>query len=377
MHLPLFITLSAIWLFVLWRLVFKLEIATKYKILFALVLFPLANYLQIAAYFSGAIASVELPHWAMLALAFGFGFFLLLAILALVRDLIALAFRLPLPKVSKKILSSNKPNILILLLAFSLSIYGVWQGVKIPNVKTIALQLKDLPPEFNGYRIVQISDTHASQLLPEQWQAAVVAKANALKPNLIVITGDLADGTVAARAKDIAPLANLKAKDGVLAVPGNHEYYTDYIDWIKALRGLGLTVLENQAVEIQHKGASLIFAGLTDRQANEFALTPPDLEFALKDTVDAPVVVLQHRPDEARSHAANGVMLLLAGHTHGGQIIGVNLLTKLANNGFLSGIYNLGDMKAYVSNGTGLWHGLGLRLGVESEITQIILKTKD
>ncbi len=376
LFLPIVVTL--IWLYLLWRLIIKLPIKTTYKIILAAVLLVVANYHQIAGRFFGSFADPELPRVVLIILAWAFGVFLIAALLTLVRDIFALALKKPLPKISHYVSCTSWLQTTILILAVFLSVFGVWQAVKVPNIKTIGLQLANLPPEFNGYRIVQLSDTHATNLLPASWQAKVVARANKLNPDLILISGDLADGLAKARADDIAPLANLSAKDGVIAVPGNHEYYTDYIAIVKALRGVGLTILENQAVTIQRGDASLVIAGLTDRQAKSFALTAPDLSAALAD-VDphAPVIVLQHRPDSAAKNAKKGVMLQLSGHTHGGQIIGVNLLTKLANNGYLSGVYQVKNMKLYVSNGTGLWNGLALRLGVPSEITEIILKVPD
>jgi hypothetical protein len=115
-------------------------------------------------------------------------------------------------------------------------------------------------------------------------------------------------------------------------------------------------------------------AGLTDRQARSFGLPPPNLQAALDGIpVGMPVILLDHRPGAAPRNAKAGVMLQLSGHTHGGQIRGPDLLVKRANNGFLSGLYQVGPMTLYVSNGTGLWNGLAIRLGRPSEITQIVL----
>jgi predicted MPP superfamily phosphohydrolase len=201
-----------------------------------------------------------------------------------------------------------------------------------------------------------------------------VRKSNALQPNLIVITGDLQDGMPAARAADVRPLRNLRAPDGVLVIPGNHEYYSDYRGWMDMFRSLGLDVLENAHVLIRHDGATVAVAGLTDRAADRFGLPGPNLPAALAGIPSGmPIMVLSHRPDTARAIARAGVMLELAGHTHGGQILGPSLLTRWVNNGFVSGLYKIGAMRLYVSNGTGLWAGLALRLGRPSEITQIIL----
>src|SRR5690606_4764442 len=101
----------------------------------------------------------------------------------------------------------------------------------------------------------------------------------------------------------------------------------------------------------------------------------PDLVLALEGAPAAvPIVLLDHQPRQARAAAARGVALQLSGHTHGGMIIGLNRLVARGNAGFVSGRYELGGMTLYVSNGTGLWPGFALRLGVPSEITRITLR---
>lgn len=377
MGLFLPVVVSLIWLYILLRLILKLPCRPIGKFVFALILLFIANYHQFTGRFFGTLGAPELPWLVLVILAWAFGAFLVMALLTLLRDLLALLMYKPVPQAAKSISGSARLSVIILGLSVALSVFGVWQAVKVPDVKTIGLQLDDLPPSFNNYRIVQLSDPHATNLLPQSWQAAVVAKANALNPDLIVITGDLADGSVRLRAADVEPLRDLKAVDGVVAIPGNHEYYSDYISWMDKLRGLGLIVLENQHITIDRDQQQLVVAGLTDRQARSFALTPPDLSHALLNAPQAPLILLQHRPDDAERNAKSGVMLQLSGHTHGGQIIGPNILTKIANNGYLSGVYQVGKMKLYVSNGIGLWNGLAIRLGVPAEITQIILKNKD
>jgi predicted MPP superfamily phosphohydrolase len=204
-----------------------------------------------------------------------------------------------------------------------------------------------------------------------------VDRTNALDADLVVITGDLSDGAPEARAADITPVGDLRARDGVIAVPGNHEYYFDYPRWMAIWRDLGLTMLENSHVQIEHRGAVLALAGLTDPQAASFGQAMPDLPRAMQGVPPGmPVILLQHHPDTAREHARAGVKLQLAGHTHGGQILGPHLLTQWANAGFVSGLYQVGDMALYVSNGTGLWNGLALRLGRPSEITHIVLRAR-
>lgn len=365
---------GAIWLYVSLRFVWPLAVAPGWRIALAVLLFLAAEYHWVTGRYFGGLASPELPQWILIVLGWAFGTVLLLAMLVLLRDvlgsLVFVAFR----EMGRSILTSRGLNASLGALAVVLAVIGVWQAVRIPPVKTVNITLRDLPAAFDGYRLVMLSDLHASRLLPAYWQAAVVARADALEPDLIVITGDLTDGSVQNRAPDAAPFRNYRAKDGVLAIPGNHEYYSDYRDWMPAYRALGLRMLENSHVIIEHEGAEIAVAGVTDQQAGAFGLPPPDLKQALAGVPPGvPVILLEHRPGDAVQNARAGIMLQLSGHTHGGQIRGPDLLTRRVNKGFLSGLYQVGTMALYVSNGTGLWNGLAIRLGRPSEITQIIL----
>ncbi|MGB6007431.1 metallophosphoesterase [Castellaniella sp.] len=368
---------GAIWLYIVWRFVWPLPFGLAGRVALAAELLLAAQYHQITGRFFGTLGSPELPQWILIGLAWAFGVVLLLALLLLVRDVVGVLVWLPAHGAGRAILQGRAVGLSLGGLALVLSAIGVWQAVKVPGIRTVAVTIPGLPAAFDGYRIVQLTDLHASRLLPQSWQAAVVARADRLDPDLIVITGDLADGTPELRAADVRPLRDLRAKDGVLAIPGNHEYYSDYIRWMQAYRALGLTMMENSHVLIHRDGASLAVAGVTDRQAGAFGLPRPDLKAALQGIpAGTPVILLEHRPGDAPANADAGVALQLSGHTHGGQILGLHFITQWANNGFVSGLYRVGPMTLYVSNGTGLWNGLAIRLGRPSEITQIVLRTK-
>lgn len=362
------------WLYVVLRFFCCLPLGWKGRVLAALLLLPLAEYYLLVIWTSGNLAAVNWPHDVLVAVGWAFGSFLVLALLLLARDVLGGLLWLVARAPGRYLLRSPVMAMALGALALLLGAYGAWQGVKVPDVRRVDITVPDLPQAFEGYRIAQLSDLHATPLLDAAWQHAVVQKTNALGTDLIVITGDLADGAPAQRAREVAPLAQLHAKDGVLAVPGNHEYYVDYQGWMAAFKKLGLPMLQNQHVVIEHGGARLVVAGLTDPQAGAFGQTQPDLAAALRGAPQGvPVLVLAHRPGAAPEHAAAGMNLQLSAHTHGGQIFGPNLFTKLANRGFLAGLYQVGRMPLYVSRGTGLWHGLIMRLGAPSEITEVVL----
>jgi len=362
-------------LYVAWRLFWPLRLPVWAKALLSLLLVGLAVQLRIVATFWGTMASPEIPKMAIAVLATGSTAVLLLALAMLLFDaglLLARALRLP-GAVSALRTPLLRP--LAAGVALLLSAYGVSQGMAVPKPRQVEVAIKDLPAAFDGYRMLQLTDIHASRLLTGDWVRQVVAESNALKPDLIVITGDLIDGTVDARRDDFRPLGDLQAPDGVIAITGNHEYYAQYSDWMQAFRALHMQVLENSHTQVQRGDAALTIAGVTDPVAARYGLPLPDLQAALAGADPAaPVILLDHRPRNAADAAARGVKLQLSGHTHGGQIVGMDQLVKRANGGFVSGRYEVDGMTLYVSNGAGLWAGFPARISVPSEITLFTLR---
>ena len=253
---------------------------------------------------------------------------------------------------------------------------GVHQAMRIPPPKDIEVGIRGLPPQFDGYTILQLTDLHISRLFPASWARAVVARSNKLRVDLIAITGDLIDGTPDARRADIEPLRDLKATDGVYVISGNHEYIFGYGPWMARFAELGLLSLENSSVVLDRNGGKLAVAGITDRASRHRGQHPVrDLAAVLEGVPNGvPVILLDHQPSDARHAAKLGVALQLSGHTHGGLILGIDRLAARANAGFVSGRYDVDGMTLYVNNGTALWPGFALRLGRSSELTRITLR---
>ncbi|MEK1941857.1 MAG: metallophosphoesterase [Pseudomonas sp.] len=362
-------------LYVIWRLVWRLRWPASVKwALGIVVLFSCEYHLVTRTYF-GSMASPELPAAVLMVLGGAFGAVVLAACLLLILDLVgAIAYLFSKPA-GRALLTRLAPRASIGIAALLLSAVGVWQAVRVPDVRSIEIELAQLPAELDGFRLVQLTDLHASRLLQRPWMEAVVGKTNALAPDLTVITGDLLDGTVAARRNDVEPLRALRAKLGVYAIPGNHEYYAQYQQWLAHLNSLGLRLLLNEHVTITRGNASFVLAGITDSVAARFGQPLPDVNQALAGVApETTVVLLSHRPPGAEDNARAGADLQLSGHTHGGQVLGLHWLTQLANDGYVSGLYQVDGMQLYVSNGTGLWNGFPLRLGKPSEITLITLR---
>jgi predicted MPP superfamily phosphohydrolase len=255
----------------------------------------------------------------------------------------------------------------------ALSSWGVWSAIRPVEVKRVAVRLKKLPESLSGLRLVQITDMHVGLTIGGDFVEDVVRKVNALEPDIVAITGDLIDGSVADLGHAVAPLGEIRAKLGTYFVTGNHEYYSGADSWLAFLQGIGIRVLRNEHVELTKNGAAIHVAGVDDWTAHQFGNGHgADMGRALEGRdVSKPVVLLAHQPvhfDEAHAH---GVDLQISGHTHGGQIFPFGFLTRLAQP-FLSGLHERGDSQIYVSSGTGYW-GPPMRIAAPAEITLIEL----
>lgn len=360
---------------VLARFVWPLALPLGIKAIVAVVLIAASQYHLWNRLSSGSVFSPEFPRPFVIAFNWAFGTILLLALLVLVTDAILLLAR---PVLGHWPVVPDGVRYAMAGVAALLAAIGVGNAIRVPPVRDVTVAIAGLPPQFDGYRMVQLTDMHISRLFPARWTRAMVDRTNALDADLIVITGDFIDGTLAARRADVEPLRALRARDGVYAIPGNHEYFFGYEDYMRHFAGMGMTILANRHGVLTRDGAALVLAGVTDASAPATGRPGPDLSAALAGApVDAPVVLLDHQPKNARNAAARGIALQLSGHTHGGMIAGFDRLFAGPNGGFVSGRYAVDGMTLYVNNGTALWPGFALRLGRPSELTRITLRRAD
>lgn len=362
-------------LYVAWRLIKPLSIKPWIKWLLSALALAATLHHYTVALFWGTRASPEIPAHVIMVLGWAFGAVLLAACFTLITDLAGLLMRVLYKPVGLTLLRSPALRGVLGIAAVSLSALGVWQAVQVPDVKSIEVKVKGLSPSLDGFKLVQLTDLHASRLLQGPWIQAIVDKTQALQPDLIAITGDLVDGTVTARRDDVAPLQALSAPKGVWVIAGNHEYYTQYQPWIEHFNSLGLRLLLNEHSIIEQGDAAFALAGITDKSAAVHGQPMPDVTAAVAGIpAGMPIIMLAHRPDTAKDNAAAGAALQLSGHTHGGHIVGMHKIVQMANDGYVGGLYQVGDMQLYVSYGAGLWAGFPLRLGRASEITLITLR---
>ena len=239
-----------------------------------------------------------------------------------------------------------------------------------------------LLPRLRGarvWRIVQITDVHVGPTIGAEYLSSVVDRVNAQSPDVVVITGDLVDGSVASLAAHVAPLRRLVAPHGVFFVTGNHEYYSGAAEWCAHLATLNIRVLRNESLAVGGDDGFTL-AGVDDWTAHQFARAAPghghDLTSALRFAdPDRPVVLLAHQPKSVKEAALLGVDLQLSGHTHGGQMFPFMFLVRLQQP-FVAGLSQVNDRtQIYVSRGTGYW-GPPMRLGAPAEITVLTLAAR-
>jgi predicted MPP superfamily phosphohydrolase len=248
--------------------------------------------------------------------------------------------------------------------------YGI--ALAQPVLRRVRLPCAGLPPDFPALRIAQISDLHVGPTLRRGYVEKLVQTVNALGADLVVITGDLVDGSVSQLGEQVAPLAALRARHGVYFVTGNHEYFYRGAQWCAALRALGLRVLEDQHQLIEHEGTKVLLIGLNDLEAAPEAPRAAVLAGLLAQAPPAALrILLAHRPSDVQLTAGLAIDVQLSGHLHGGQFFPLTLLVKWAEP-FLAGLYRVGDLWLYVNRGAGYW-GPPNRLGVRQELTLLEL----
>lgn len=310
------------------------------------------------------------------------GFILLLLVSVVTVDAVWVA-----TKIIKPVLLNEPQNYVMflrslgvaaLIISVALSGFSLWNGLQPAPVKNVSIALDKLPRSLDGLRIVQISDLHIGPITDGKRTQQIVDKVNSLNPDLIVITGDLVDGSVENLRQQVAPIAELKAPLGVYFVTGNHEYFSGAKEWCEYITSLGIKTLRNERVLIpaDDKKDSFYLAGIDDWHKGLFGKSPNAKKALENRDADKLTILLSHQPAAVDLAAHYGVDLQISGHTHGGQIWPFIYLVYLQQP-YIKGLHRHKNTttQIYINSGTGFW-GPPMRLGSSSEITQITLRSE-
>lgn len=264
------------------------------------------------------------------------------------------------------------------VLAWGLALLGIYNGMRSPSVEAVEVVSPKIPVSLDGYRIVQLSDLHVSCAVRAWRTEKVVEIANGLNADLMVVTGDIVDGTPENLRADVEPLKKLSAKDGVYFVTGNHEFYYPWLEWRWYYDEWGMRFLRGETVQIR---TDLVLGGIDDPSVkiNEPLNIPSARNLFAAATNGEYRVLLQHRP---KANGTNNVELdfcdlQLSGHTHGGVAPLLSRLIARFNGGYARGLYRIADGALYVSPGTGQWAGFPVRFFNPPVVSVITLKHDD
>ncbi len=360
-------------LLIICRGVLPLQVKYVWKILLSFAVLLAAFKFQISRLLGGPMFfAPDLPGGVILFGSWCFSAVFLYFFILLFTETVWLVLRLCRRKIPRKI--TNRCNGITLALTVLIAALGLIQGRALPEAKRVRLEFSELPKEAENMTVAVLADLHADNLTGAERIGEIVRRTNALKPDMVLILGDFVDGRVNKCGQSLEPLSKLSAPLGVYAVPGNHEYYSGGEEWIKFLTKQNIKFLLNSHVQLPNK---VVLAGITDSAARRFHLPMPDMDKAVAGVPEKSfVILLAHRPFPLKEAAKRNIALTLSGHTHGGMVTGMDLLVAGFNHGYVSGLYEYGNARLYVSDGTSIWNGFPVRLGHPPEITLLTFTGK-
>ncbi|MEM7263751.1 MAG: metallophosphoesterase [Planctomycetota bacterium] len=237
----------------------------------------------------------------------------------------------------------------------------------------LEVELSELPPQLDGFRLAFISDVHAGSYLHQPELDQIVERVAAWRPDLVALGGDLLNSRLEELQYFESAFASLSAPHGVVAVPGNHDifYVQDRERWAQDVERAGIRVLVNEGLRVEREGQSFWLAGIDDLEEGR-----PHLEAALEGrNPGEPVILLSHHPDFFPVATRAGVALQLSGHTHGGQIrLFGRAIVSHSHEGYVAGWFQDQESRLYVSRGVGATF-LPLRWKCDPELVFVTLRT--
>jgi len=266
----------------------------------------------------------------------------------------------------------------VLGVALVLLVWGFVEAMRVPRIRRVDVVVDRLGVGLDGLRVVLLTDTHYGPINRARWSSRVIDAVNELGADIVCHTGDIADGSVARRREQAAPLGRVRARLARAYVTGNHEYFGEAQGWLDHMAGLGWESLHNRHLVVERDGARLVVAGVDDRTAASSGSPGhgADQAAALAGADPAlPVLLLAHQPKQIDRAVEHGVDLQLSGHTHGGQIWPFHFLVRL-DQPTVAGLTRHGaHTQLYTSRGTGFW-GPPFRVFAPSEITLLTLRAR-
>ena len=329
--------------------------------------------LALCIFIGYAVPRFKFTRIAKIISGYYMGAFLYLLMIFIVIDIIRIIFKHT-TLLNQSIVNNHKTLIItgsiIFICVAGLIIYGNYnaKNIKIINYN---VNINKSQKENKELNIVMISDIHMGDIIGYKEIEEILQKINNLKPDVILISGDIFDGDYYA-VEDIEKIENefktLKSKYGIYAVLGNHDAGDSYDKMVEFFNAANIKLLQDEFIEVEEE---FIVAGRNDfssirRQGNE----RKDVKSLLENVdTDKPIIMLDHQPSAINEEADNNVDLLLCGHTHKGQLFPGNLIT---NNIFLNdyGYLKVQNTNVIVSSGVGTW-GPRMRIGSKSEIVNI------
>lgn len=245
-------------------------------------------------------------------------------------------------------------------------------------IERVEILVPGLPPAMDGFRIAQLSDLHLEPFTKADDILQSVLASNALKPDLVALTGDFVTHTARPAPQVAELLSQLEAPYGVYASLGNHDFASGAPEVIRALTERKIPVLRNEIRRIHTDRGALVLGGFDSMYVNK-----PDVSKTLQDWKQSqPLVLMMHEPDAADVIAAAGVKALqISGHTHGGQLVfrgkePMSLRRAKFGKKYLAGRHEVGGLQMYVNRGIGCV-GVPLRIGAPPEVTELTLRSPE
>lgn len=257
--------------------------------------------------------------------------------------------------------------IFFLFLSFAYSVYGFWNATN-PQIKKISVEIKNLPEEWKGKTIAQLSDLHLGNIHREKFLQKVVNETNKLNPDMITVTGDLFDGMDGDLNIFIPQLNRLNAPLGIFFTIGNHETYLGKPEALSILNKTKIKPLRNEMNIIN--GLQIIGVDYEEpdkpKKVGEIIKSLPGY------IPKKPSILLYHAPIQIPQIKSAGIDLQLSGHSHDGQIFPIKYISRLIYGKYTYGLYKEDDFTIYTTSGIGTW-GPIMRTNSKPEIVLIEL----